>query len=1147
MPIMSTRGSVSVRFANHLVPRRSAFDVYRVSAQVLFETPGRYTWICPPGVTSISVMCVGGGGGGGTWENTRAGANGGGGGGYTYMYNYPVTPGTGYTVQVGCGGNTPERLGTAYWDSQDNGVTNDLEGYSTIGGGGISSWFVDRSTCRGGGGMNGRTATISSGAYRTGIAYGGVTALGGGLSGGQKRGGYSDTAVNVSTFPPAFSGGGAAGTSTSQADSSGSGSAVANGSLSGGSTGGGGGGGAGYSFADTTTLADPGYNVSWSVFMNTYAVWNTSFSATITYTVYRTFTAPSTGTYYFRSSADNSMSLYVDSTLISGTTNFNVTPSPVSVTLSAGTYLLTFVVYNNESFGGFAVTISNSSDTLIWDTRTNASDPIVNQPRYTAGGGGGIGIYGITATAPGSGAAGSIATLSTAATGGGGGSGGQAGYAGEDITSQSGTLNPSNGGKYGGGGGGGKKYNGYGSYGGHGVVRILLDSGSAYPSTNTSDIYTTTTVAKSSGSYRLITQSSFFETPGRYTWIVPAGVTSISVMAVGGGGGGGTWGGTNRGGAGGGGGGGYAYMYDYPVTPGTGYTIQVGAGGNTPERHSTQYWDNADNGITNDKGGSAPSGSAYSVIGGGGIASWFANASVCRGGGGMNGQPSNNYTTIYASDSAYGGYYTLGAGLSGGGMYGGISKEAFHGPSDPPDFSGGGGAGTRTSASFNTTGYGGGEGGNGYSAASTGGGGGGGGGYATIGPSTTRISAGGGGGIGLYGITATAPGSGAGGAAGTAGAGGGGGGGGSGGQSGYGGEDFTVSATVTASNGGKYGGGGGAGKIYNGRGSYGGHGGVRIIWGSGRAYPSTGTESTATSVTIPIAPPNTYQIPSFSGYTTPGTYTWICPEGVTSVYVVCIGGGGSGSYGNGTGGYLTGGGGGGGGGGLGYKNNITVVPGNSYTVVVGAGGASVAYNTSGNNGGDSYFIDATTVKGGGGSAGTPPTNRNAPGGTYVGDGGGNGGNGGNCNGYGVTGGGGGAGGYAGNGGAGASAGGSFSNAGDGGGGAGGSSFANPATYYGSGGGGGVGIVGQGPSGAGRSGGQLGGYGGSGGANGTNGGVGPGSNYTAGPGGAYGGGGGGATNGGYGETSGAGGNGAVQIFWSDGTFPLSVALYRSVTF
>ena len=84
------------------------------------------------------------------------------------------------------------------------------------------------------------------------------------------------------------------------------------------------------------------------------------------------------------------------------------------------------------------------------------------------------------------------------------------------------------------------------------------------------------------------------------------------------------------------------------------------------------------------------------------------------------------------------------------------------------------------------------------------------------------------------------------------------------------------------------------------------------------------------------------QIPIVTGgqieYTTPGTYSWLCPAGVTSVCVVCVGGGGGGmQYVSGAGFYPMSG---GGGGALGWKNNISVVPGTSYSVVVGAGGAA---------------------------------------------------------------------------------------------------------------------------------------------------------------------------------------------------------------
>jgi hypothetical protein len=248
-----------------------------------------------------------------------------------------------------------------------------------------------------------------------------------------------------------------------------------------------------------------------------------------------------------------------------------------------------------------------------------------------------------------------------------------------------------------------------------------------------------------------------------------------------------------------------------------------------------------------------------------------------------------------------------------------------------------------------------------------------------------------------------------------------------------------------------------------------------------------------------------------AAFTTPGTYTWTAPAGVTSVSVVAVGAGGGGTsvydsiqLGRG------------GGGGLGWKNNITVTPGQTYSVVVGAGGAAA---TSGGNGGDSYFINATTVKGGGGS-------NNGVGGGYVGDGGGNGGNASMA----TYKGGGGAAGYSGNGGDGAAEGGT-PGSGSGGGGAGG--YGGTGNEKGGSSGGGVGIYGQGANGTP---GTVYAYtqeGGRGGSGGGNGGAG---NYRAvsGPGGAYGGGGG---PGGWYATGGVGGSGAVRIIWGpDRAFP-----------
>ena len=184
---------------------------------------------------------------------------------------------------------------------------------------------------------------------------------------------------------------------------------------------------------------------------------------------------------------------------------------------------------------------------------------------------------------------------------------------------------------------------------------------------------------------------------------------------------------------------------------------------------------------------------------------------------------------------------------------------------------------------------------------------------------------------------------------------------------------------------------------------------------------------------------------SQQAYTTAGTYTWVAPDGVTSVSVVAVGAGGRGSF--------TVGQQGGGGGELRYRNNMTVTPGNSYTVVVGA----LAGNSS--TAGFSQFTadSSVTVKAFGGSGGAIG---GAGGSGGTGTGGGNGGSGGTTDGN-SSGTGGGAGGYSGNGGDGSNvySTGITNYAGSGGGGAGGYSDPNSINNYT--GGGGVGLLGQG--------------------------------------------------------------------------------------
>jgi len=99
MALMSTRGAGSARNYGTLSKRTQIFK--GTPQQNTYTTDGTYTWVCPPGVTSVCVLCIGQGGGGGTVAESRSG---GGGGGVAMKNNIAVTPGASYTVVVAPGG-----------------------------------------------------------------------------------------------------------------------------------------------------------------------------------------------------------------------------------------------------------------------------------------------------------------------------------------------------------------------------------------------------------------------------------------------------------------------------------------------------------------------------------------------------------------------------------------------------------------------------------------------------------------------------------------------------------------------------------------------------------------------------------------------------------------------------------------------------------------------------------------------------------------------------------------------------------------------------------------------------------------------------------------------------------------------------------
>jgi hypothetical protein len=135
-----------------------------------YASPGTYSWTAPAGVTSVSAVCVGGGCAG---YGTNCG---GGGGGLGWKNDIAVTPGNSYTVVVGAGG---------YMASGTSGKDP-----------GESSYFIDTSAVRGGGGNiiggsftgdgggNGGSAGCATAQY-----YGGYGGGAGGYTGNGGTGG----------------------------------------------------------------------------------------------------------------------------------------------------------------------------------------------------------------------------------------------------------------------------------------------------------------------------------------------------------------------------------------------------------------------------------------------------------------------------------------------------------------------------------------------------------------------------------------------------------------------------------------------------------------------------------------------------------------------------------------------------------------------------------------------------------------------------------------------------------------------------------------------------------------------------------------------------------------------------------------------
>ena len=213
-----------------------------------------------------------------------------------------------------------------------------------------------------------------------------------------------------------------------------------------------------------------------------------------------------------------------------------------------------------------------------------------------------------------------------------------------------------------------------------------------------------------------------FDTPGTYSFTVPAGVSKLSFMAIGGGGAGDN-GNSGDGGGGGGAGGAAAYTSNLSVTPGSTLTVVVGAGGEVDTVYATR---------ANDGGNSSVTFGSFVMTtpGGQGGGNYSNNPGAISYNPTFVNTPAGVITGGYAGGGGGGGYDGGGGGGGAGGLggVGGNGGGSISGRLYTSGFDGAGAGAGGGGAGYNLTGgvgsLGGGNGGAGQNNTTGGGGGG---------------------------------------------------------------------------------------------------------------------------------------------------------------------------------------------------------------------------------------------------------------------------------------------------------------------------------------------------------------------------------------------------------------------------------------
>ncbi len=137
------------------------------------------SWICPAGVTSVTVECWGGGAGGVGGVSTNNYGGGGGGGGAFASSVVTVIPGNSYTITVGNGGGSNTAGGNTSFATSVIAVGGSVGSGNSGGSGGLASASTGLTKYNGGNGGTGITGSYSGG----GGGGAGSTAIGGSASG----------------------------------------------------------------------------------------------------------------------------------------------------------------------------------------------------------------------------------------------------------------------------------------------------------------------------------------------------------------------------------------------------------------------------------------------------------------------------------------------------------------------------------------------------------------------------------------------------------------------------------------------------------------------------------------------------------------------------------------------------------------------------------------------------------------------------------------------------------------------------------------------------------------------------------------------------------------------------------------------------